>query len=68
MIEAAQMVGVDFILNVVVNEKKDVVKVAAGDVVKAWREAVAVSASLYEVPVKGLRTWPSPAPADTPGT
>lgn len=54
MIEAAQMVGVDFILNVVVNEKKDVVKVAAGDVVKAWREAVAVSASLYEVPVKGL--------------
>lgn len=54
MIEAARMVGVDFILNVVVNEKKDVVKVAAGDVVKAWREAVAVSASLYEVPVKGL--------------
>jgi len=54
MIEAAQMVGVDFILNVVVNEKKDVVKVAAGDVAAAWREAVAVSASLYEVPVKGL--------------
>lgn len=54
MIEAAQIVGVDFILNVVVNENKDVVKVVAGDVVKAWKEAVAVSTKLYEVPIKML--------------
>lgn len=54
MIEAARMVGVDMILNVVVNENKDVVKVVAGDVVEAWKKAVAVSASLYEVPLKGL--------------
>lgn len=54
MIEGAKMVGVDLILNVVVNEKKEVVKVVAGDLVKAWREAVAASAAMYEVPVKGL--------------
>ena len=53
MIEAAQMVEVDMILNVVVNEKKEIVKVLAGDLVKAWREAARISAGLYEVPVKG---------------
>ncbi len=53
MIEAAKMVGVDMILNVVVNESKEIVKVVAGDVVDAWKEAVAVSASLYEVPIQG---------------
>lgn len=54
MIEAAEMVGVDMILNVVANENKEIVSVVAGDLVKAWREAVRVSAALYEVPVKGL--------------
>ena len=52
MIEGAEMAGVDFILNVVTDENKKVVKVSAGDLVKAWREAASVSASLYEVPVK----------------
>ncbi|MGI6783412.1 MAG: nickel-dependent lactate racemase [Aminivibrio sp.] len=54
MIEAAQMVGVDMILNVVVDENKEIVKVTAGDLVKAWREAARVSAGLYEVPMKEL--------------
>ncbi|MGI6789938.1 nickel-dependent lactate racemase [Aminivibrio sp.] len=54
MIEAAKMAGVDMILNVVVNENREIVKVVAGDVVDAWKEAVAASASLYEVPIKGL--------------
>lgn len=54
MIEGAEMAGVDFILNVVTDEDKNVVKVSAGHLVKAWREAASVSASLYEVPLKGL--------------
>lgn len=51
MLEAARRVGVDCILNVVTNENGEVVKVVAGDVEKAWKEAVAVSSALYEVPV-----------------
>ncbi|MGC9490315.1 MAG: nickel-dependent lactate racemase [Thermovirgaceae bacterium] len=54
MIEAARMAGLDFILNVVVNENKDVVKVVAGDVVDAWKEAVSVASGIYEVPIRGL--------------
>jgi nickel-dependent lactate racemase len=50
MIEAARQVGVDFILNVVTNEAKEVVFVAAGEVHAAWRKAVDVSASMYEAP------------------
>ena len=50
MIEAARQVGVKFILNVVVNDRQEVVTVVAGDVEKAWRAAVDVSSSMYEVP------------------
>ncbi len=50
MIEAARQVGVKFILNVVVNDRQEVVTVVAGDVEKAWRAAVDVSASMFEVP------------------
>jgi len=42
MMEAARMVGVDFILNVVTNEKKQIVAVVAGDLEAAWLEGVAV--------------------------
>lgn len=50
MIEAARQVGVNFILNVVVNDKQEVVTVVAGDLEKAWRNAVDVSAAMFEVP------------------
>lgn len=50
MIEVARKVGVDFILNTVTNPRKELVKVVAGDLEKAWYEAVDVSASIYEVP------------------
>ncbi|GHV53689.1 hypothetical protein FACS1894206_04860 [Deltaproteobacteria bacterium] len=50
MIEAARQVGVDFILNVVVNDAQEVVSIHAGDLEKAWRDAVDVSSSLFEVP------------------
>lgn len=61
---------VDCILNVVTNENGEVVKVVAGDVEQAWKEAVAVSSALYEVPVVGTcrrRGHRSP-PAAIPGT
>jgi nickel-dependent lactate racemase len=50
MIEAARTAGVDFILNVVSNDAGEVVCVVAGDVFEAWRKAVDVSASMFEVP------------------
>ncbi len=50
MIEVARKVGVDFILNTVTNARKEVAKVVAGDLERAWYEAVDFSASLYEVP------------------
>jgi len=53
MMEAARLVGVDFILNVVTNSKKEIVKVVAGDLEKAWYEGVSVSSDMYEVPIEG---------------
>ncbi len=50
MIEAARLVGVDFIVNVVTNSKQELVKVVAGDLVEAWYQAVDVSASMFEIP------------------
>ena len=46
--EAADICGVDFILNVVLDEKKQIIKAVAGDVTKAHREGCAFLDSLYE--------------------
>ncbi|MEN6418994.1 MAG: nickel-dependent lactate racemase [Clostridiaceae bacterium] len=45
--EAAKMVGVDFILNVVLDEHKLIVRAVAGDVVKAHREGCRYLDQLY---------------------
>ncbi|MEN6593418.1 MAG: nickel-dependent lactate racemase [Clostridiaceae bacterium] len=45
--EAAQMVGVDFILNVVLDEHKQIVRAVAGDVIKAHREGCRYLDQLY---------------------
>jgi len=45
--EAAKMVGVDFILNVVLDEHKQIVRAVAGDVVKAHREGCRYLDQLY---------------------
>lgn len=50
MIAAARKVGVDFIINVVTNDAGELVSVQAGDLEKAWRKAVDVSAAMFEVP------------------
>jgi len=49
--EAARMVGVDFIVNVVLDEHKEIVHAAAGDVVKAHREGCAYLDRLYGKPI-----------------
>ena len=49
--EAAAMVGCDFLLNVVLDERKRIVKAVAGDLVRAHREGCRFLDSLYRVEV-----------------
>lgn len=49
--EAASMCGVDFILNVVLNEKKKIIYAVAGDVVEAHREGCRFLDGLYQVKI-----------------
>ncbi|MGE5553754.1 MAG: nickel-dependent lactate racemase [Betaproteobacteria bacterium] len=48
-LEFAQAVGVDFILNVVLNENEQLVEAVAGDLVEAWLAGVELSRSFREV-------------------
>lgn len=52
MDEAAQKAGVDFLLNVVINDKKDIVKIVAGDLDKAYEEGWKACRELYLVSFK----------------
>jgi len=52
MVEAARLVGVDFILNVVTNSKGEIVKAFAGDMEKAFYEGVKLVDEMYKVPVE----------------
>ncbi len=54
--EAGAMVGIDFILNVVLSEHKEILKAVAGDAVKAHREGCRFLDKLYRKELK--------APAD----
>lgn len=49
--EAAAMVGVDFIVNVVLDERKEIVRAVAGDVVQAHREGCRCLDRLYVKPI-----------------
>ncbi len=51
MFEAAEKVGVDFILNVVTNSSREIVQVVAGDYRQAWEEGIASSAEMYHLPL-----------------
>jgi nickel-dependent lactate racemase len=51
LIEATQALGLHFIVNVVQTGKKEVVRVVAGDPVKAFHEGVKVARELYEVEI-----------------
>ena len=51
--EAAQAIGLHFIVNVVQTGKKEVAKIVAGDPVEAFHEAVKTARRLYEVEIDG---------------
>jgi nickel-dependent lactate racemase len=51
MFEAAERVGVDFILNVVTNSSREIVQVAAGDYRQAWVAGIDSSAEMYYLPL-----------------
>ena len=50
--EAAGIIGLDFVLNVVLDSHKNVVAAFAGDFIKAHREGVKVVDSLYKISVE----------------
>ena len=52
MIEAAEKIGVDFIINVVTNSHREIVKITAGELKEAWYEGIEASASMYHVPLE----------------
>ncbi|WP_292378278.1 nickel-dependent lactate racemase [Methanosarcina sp. UBA289] len=52
MEEAAKIFGLDFILNVMLDSKKEIVAAVAGDLVEAHRQGVEVVDSMYKVPVE----------------
>ena len=51
MVEAARLANPHFIINVVQNDKKEIVKAYAGDVVDAWMEGVKLLSSFTKVSV-----------------
>jgi nickel-dependent lactate racemase len=52
MEEAAKIFGLDFILNVVLDSKKEIVAAVAGDFIEAHRKGVEIVDSMYKVPVE----------------
>ncbi|HEY3360457.1 MAG TPA: nickel-dependent lactate racemase, partial [Methanosarcina sp.] len=50
--EAAKITGLDFILNVVLNSKKEIVAAVAGDFIEAHRKGTEIVDSMYKVPVE----------------
>ena len=54
MEKVAEVVGLSFITNVVVNDKKQIVHVVSGDQVRAHREGVKVAKKVYERKIPAL--------------
>ncbi|MFQ6078351.1 MAG: nickel-dependent lactate racemase, partial [Thermodesulfobacteriota bacterium] len=52
-LEAAKQAGTNFILNVVQNHNREIIRAVAGDVERAWSAGVEVSREAYEVEAPG---------------
>jgi nickel-dependent lactate racemase len=52
MTEAAKLANVDFILNIVTNSKKELVKAFAGDLEQAFLEGTKLVDEMYKVPIE----------------
>jgi lactate racemase len=50
--EAAKIAGLNFILNVVINNKKEIVAAVAGDFIEAHRKGAEYVDSMYKIPVE----------------
>jgi len=51
IMEGAKLAGWDFAVNVILNTKKEIVKVFAGDLESIFNEAVKIVDSMYKVPI-----------------
>jgi nickel-dependent lactate racemase len=51
--EAGKICGLDFIVNTVLNDKKEIVKVVAGNPIAAHREGIKMASEIYGVEVPG---------------
>lgn len=54
MEEVAEVVGLNFITNVVLNDRKQIVQVVSGDQVRAHRQGVKVAKKIYERKISAL--------------
>lgn len=54
MEEAARKAGVDFLMNVVINDKKEIIKIVAGDLKEAFLAGVDACNKLYKVKIDRL--------------
>ena len=52
MLEAAKLAKVDFVLNIVVNSKQELVRAFAGDLEQAFYEGVKLVDEMYKVPIE----------------
>jgi nickel-dependent lactate racemase len=52
MVELAKLVGVDFIVNVVLNSEDKIVQVAAGDLIAAHEKLIATYDKMYKVKIR----------------
>jgi len=52
MQEAAEKVGVDFNINVVTNERHEIIEIVAGELLKSWLKGVEVCKKTYLCPIK----------------
>lgn len=50
--EVADFINIDFIVNVILDDKKQIVKAVAGDVVKAHREGCKILDEIYKIPIE----------------
>ena len=52
MQEAAEKVGVDFNINVITNEHREIIEIVAGELYKSWLKGVEVCKKTYLCPIK----------------
>jgi len=65
--EAADLLGVDFLVNLVLNSRREVVRAVAGDVHTAFRSGVEIVDRMYKVRVAAPRGYPADVVICSPG-